>query len=185
MPGISSIILIVTVFTLFQGQDPILKNEMDHKGKLLSITNKSFTLVSINIYAIRYTLNETEGLIEKDNPIDSLSTQGFIAQGFILWPFEKKVIDLELGNNLKYLEWDPAVVEINKIIDCFAISSRNYLSNKTNIYTVLTPTVKFPVSVFGPISQYAGIGGGYETTKFLTDFETQLSDSCKKLYKKY
>jgi hypothetical protein len=64
---------------------------------------------------------------------------------------------------------------------CLEIEARNLLSNQSTVEPVLTPKLKFPASMFGPMD-LGGMGGGYP--KALLAIEAQIKSDCLAFYDK-
>jgi hypothetical protein len=185
--GIGAAVILgsIALLTYLQGQEPFVIAHIDHKTKLLSLSNSTLVPVTVRGWAVEFGINlvkDTQGhfSISKDAPIGSFYTRGAILLPTTIWSFSTVYRDLTISSNLHFEEWTGQISDYT--ILCIGLDEKAWLG-KSATDVVLTPTLKFSASLFGELSSNSGFGGGY--SKIIFDVENQIKKDCKTMIEKF
>ncbi len=180
--------IILAALTFLQSQEPLVDRRIDHQNKVLSIARAGFSPTAITVYAISFQINLTidqanHVSLNAQDPIRAVSTRGSILEKTLWAPWSSQVVfNLRSNNRLEFEDWRAGELATSEDLYCLAIETRNLLSNRYTVDTVLTPKRMFSASLFGPMSRSSGLGGGYP--KALLIIEAQIKSDCRALYDK-
>jgi len=186
--AVLQISIILAALTFLQSQEPLIDRRIDHQDKVLSIARAGFSPVKIAIYAISFEINlivdeANHVSLNVQDPIKAVSTRGFILEKTLWAPWSSQVVfNLRSNNRLEFEDWSAGEISKSEHLYCLAIETRNLLSNRFTVDTVLTPKRMFSASLFGPMSRSSALGGGYP--KALLTIEAQIKSDCRALYDK-
>jgi hypothetical protein len=184
---ILNVSILLAALTFVQAQDPLVQVRIDHASKIITILSKGLSPVTVRLYAEEFDLNmelDDRGhlFIPMDKPIEAVYTRNFIAQGAVMFPWITKIVDLRTYPQFSFNE--PSDGLPGKVVYCIIVDARSWLSNKVSLSAVLTPSTKFSVSIFGPMNEYSGSGGGYEAVKRDLQIEQTMQKDCLDIYQK-
>jgi hypothetical protein len=185
IPTIAQISIVLAALTFFQQQEPSIEIGINHETKMLSLRNAGLTPVNLRAYALEFGINQIVGAdhhlsINKDDPIKSLYTRGAIIQSTTIWPFATLTQDLTKSTQLQFDEWKGQNPDLATY--CIAFESKTLLGSKSITQILLTPKLKFSASLFGPLPNNSGFGGGYPKT--LLAVEKQIREDCLTIFEK-
>jgi hypothetical protein len=189
LSAVFKLTIFISLITFIQRQEPLIETDMNHTTKMLVLSNWSFVPVSMRIYTVSFELNwiadnnNRASHLQRDKPINNLSTRGFVADNVWIWPLGRKAFDLTKFPLLSFTKIDWNDIKDPGTIYCLAIENRSVLSNQVTVDTILTSNEMFSPSLFArPRSKYEAMGGGYESIKHYWEVEATIKNDCKTVY---